>query len=97
MQAGHRNTYEAISAFSTTDFRADLATIDIPTLVIHGDDDQIVPFPASGERSARLIRRAELTVYAGAPHGITDTRGSAGAQTKGSASGSRPAAGVAKR
>jgi len=73
MQAGHRNTYEAISAFSSTDFRADLTTVDIPTLVIHGDDDQIVPFAASGQRSAQLIHRAELIVYAGAPHGITDT------------------------
>jgi non-heme chloroperoxidase len=73
MAAGHRNAYESIAAFSATDFRGDLAAFDIPTLVIHGDDDQVVPFDVGGKASAALIKDAELIVYAGAPHGITDT------------------------
>jgi non-heme chloroperoxidase len=74
MQSGHRNAYESIAAFSATDMRGDLAKFDVPTLVIHGDDDQIVPFDVGGKASAELIDGATLTVYEGAPHGITDTR-----------------------
>jgi non-heme chloroperoxidase len=73
MQSGHRNAYECIAAFSATDFRPDLAKIDVPTLVIHGDDDQVVPFEVGGKASAGMIAGADLEVYAGAPHGITDT------------------------
>lgn len=73
MQGGHKNTYDSIAAFSATDFREDLERFDIPTLVIHGDDDQIVPIDASGRASAALIPGAELRVYPGAPHGLTDT------------------------
>ncbi|GAA1615321.1 alpha/beta fold hydrolase [Actinoplanes couchii] len=73
MAAGHRNTYESIAAFSATDFRGDLAKFDVPTLVVHGDDDQVVPFEVGGQASAALIKDAELKVYAGGPHGITDT------------------------
>ncbi|MDG4829461.1 alpha/beta hydrolase [Solwaraspora sp. WMMD1047] len=73
LQAGHRNAYESIAAFSATDFRADLDAFDVPTLVIHGDDDQVVPFEVGGKASAARIKNATLTVYAGAPHGITDT------------------------
>ncbi len=73
MQAGHKNTYDSIAAFSATDFRDDLKKFDVPTLVIHGDDDQIVPFDNSGKASVKLIRNAELLVYSGAPHGLTDT------------------------
>jgi non-heme chloroperoxidase len=73
LQAGHRNAYECIAAFSATDFRGDLAKIDVPTLVIHGDDDQVVPFSVGGQASAALIDGADLKVYPGAPHGITDT------------------------
>ncbi|MET0761786.1 MAG: alpha/beta hydrolase [Thermoleophilaceae bacterium] len=73
MQSGHRNAYECIAAFSATDFRGDLAKFDVPTLVIHGDDDQIVPFEVGGKASAALIGGATLKVYPGAPHGITDT------------------------
>jgi non-heme chloroperoxidase len=73
MQSGHHNTYECIAAFSETDFRGDLETIDVPALVIHGDDDQLVPFEVGGKASAALIDGAELEVYPGAPHGITDT------------------------
>jgi non-heme chloroperoxidase len=73
MTAGHRNAYESIAAFSATDFRGDLARIDVPTLIIHGDDDQIVPFEVGGRASAALVEGARLIVYPGAPHGITDT------------------------
>ena len=73
LQAGHRNAYECIAAFSATDFRADLARFDVPTLVVHGDDDQVVPFAVGGQASAALIDGAQLKVYSGAPHGITDT------------------------
>ena len=73
MQAGHKNTYDSIAAFSATDFRADLAKFDVPTLVIHGDDDQIVPIDASARASAALIKGARLIVYPGAPHGLADT------------------------
>jgi non-heme chloroperoxidase len=73
MQAGHRNAYECIAAFSATDFRPDLDKIDVPTLVIHGDDDQVVPFEVGGKASAAQVPTATLIVYEGAPHGITDT------------------------
>jgi len=73
MQSGHRNALECIRAFSETDFRTDLRAIDVPTLVVHGDDDQVVPFSVGGEASAAMIAGATLTVYPGAPHGITDT------------------------
>jgi non-heme chloroperoxidase len=73
MQAGHRNALECITAFSATDFRPDLDRFDVPTLVIHGDDDQVVPFEVGGNASAARIKGATLLVYPGAPHGITDT------------------------
>ncbi|MFL6607230.1 MAG: alpha/beta fold hydrolase [Pseudomonas sp.] len=73
MQAGHKNTYDCIAAFSATDFRADLARFDVPTLIVHGDDDQIVPIDASAHAAAELVQNAELIVYPGAPHGLTDT------------------------
>jgi len=73
MQASHKSTYDCIKAFSETDFTEDLKKIDVPTLVLHGDDDQIVPIGASGLRSAKLIKNATLIVYAGAPHGLAYT------------------------
>ena len=73
MSADHRGAYECIAAFSATDFRPDLDAIDVPTLVIHGDDDQVVPFGVGGQASAARIKGAVLKVYPGAPHGITDT------------------------
>lgn len=73
MQAGHKNAYDCIKAFSETDFTQDLKRFDVPTLVVHGDDDQIVPIDASGRASAKLVAGATLLVYAGAPHGLTDT------------------------
>ena len=73
MQSGHKNAYDSIAAFSATDMRADLARVDVPTLVIHGDDDQVVPFAVGGRASSALVAGASLKVYPGAPHGITDT------------------------
>ncbi|MDR7183007.1 non-heme chloroperoxidase [Microbacterium trichothecenolyticum] len=73
LASGTRNAYECIAAFSATDFRPDLAKVDVPTLVIHGDDDQIVPFELSGKLSAEGIADAELLVYEGRPHGLPDT------------------------
>ncbi|ALM82191.1 alpha/beta fold hydrolase [Bordetella sp. N] len=65
--------YDAISAFSETDFRADLKKIRVPTLIIHGDDDQIVPLQISGQRSVELIKHAKLVVYKGGSHGLQYT------------------------
>jgi non-heme chloroperoxidase len=73
MQGGHKNTYDSIGAFSATDFRDDLKKFDVPTLVIQGDDDQIVPIDVSGRLTAKLVKNAHLIVYPGAPHGLTDT------------------------
>jgi non-heme chloroperoxidase len=73
MQAGLKNAYESIKAFSETDFTDDLAKIDVPTLVMHGEDDQIVPIHDSAKKSARLIKDAREIYYPGAPHGLTAT------------------------
>ncbi|MDY7549683.1 alpha/beta hydrolase [Pseudomonas veronii] len=73
VMGGHKNTFDSIKAFSETDFRADLRRFSIPTLIIHGDDDQIVPIQSSALESKRLIPHAQLLVYTGAPHGLTDT------------------------
>lgn len=73
MMAGHKNAYDSIAAFSATDFTEDLRKFDVPTLVVHGDDDQIVPIDAAGRASAKLVKNARLIVYPGAPHGLADT------------------------
>jgi len=73
VMAGYKNTYDCIKAFSETDFTEDLKKFDVPTLVVHGDDDQIVPIGASGLCSAKLITNATLKIYAGAPHGLAET------------------------
>jgi non-heme chloroperoxidase len=73
MMVGHKNAYDCIAAFSATDFTQDLKRFDKPTLVIHGDDDQVVPIDASARSVKRLLPNAQLIVYEGAPHGITDT------------------------
>jgi non-heme chloroperoxidase len=73
MRAGHKNTFDCIRAFSETDFTEDLKKFDVPTLIVHGDDDQIVPIGASANSAAKLVKNATLKVYAGAPHGLTDT------------------------
>src|SRR5436853_801474 len=73
MQAGLKNTYDCIKAFSETDFTEDLNRFDVPTLVMHGEDDQIVPINDSGKKSAKLIKGAKAIFYPGLPHGLTAT------------------------
>ncbi len=73
MQAGLKNASESIKAFSETDFSEDLAKFDVPTLVLHGEDDQIVPVQDSARKSARLIKGAQEIYYPDAPHGLTAT------------------------
>ena len=73
MWGGHKSTYDSIAAFSATDFTEDLKKFDVPTLIVHGDDDQIVPIDAAGRASAKLVKNSKLIVYPGAPHGLTDT------------------------
>jgi non-heme chloroperoxidase len=73
MQAGFPAAYDCVKAFSETDFREDLKKFDIPTLVIHGDDDQIVPITVGGLRSSKMIKGATLKIYKGAPHGLMTT------------------------
>jgi non-heme chloroperoxidase len=73
MRAGHKNTFDCIKAFSETDFTEDLKKFDLPTLIIHGDDDQIVPIGAAALSSSKLVKNSTLKIYKGAPHGLTDT------------------------
>jgi len=73
MQAGLKNAYESIKAFGETDFTEDLKKFDVPTLVMHGEDDQIVPVKDSAKKSARLIKGAKEIYYPGTPHGLTAT------------------------
>ncbi len=73
MQAGLNAVYDCVKAFSETDQTEDLKKFDVPTLVIQGDDDQIVPFANAGQLQAKLIKGARLKVYPGAPHGLTAT------------------------
>ena len=73
MQAGHKNTFDCIKAFSETDFTEDLKKFDVPTLILHGDDDQIVPIGAAALRSSKLVKNTTLKIYAGAPHGLAVT------------------------
>jgi non-heme chloroperoxidase len=71
--ASHKACYDCIKAFSETDFTEDLKKFDVPTLILHGDDDQIVPIVAAAMLSSKIVRGAILKVYAGAPHGICST------------------------
>jgi len=73
MQAGSKGTFDCIKAFSETDFTEDLKKFDVPTLIIHGDDDQIVPIGAAALNSSKLIKDSSLKIYAGAPHGLAYT------------------------
>jgi non-heme chloroperoxidase len=73
MQSGHKNAYDSILAFSETDLTDDLRKFDVPTLILHGDDDQIVPIAASAARAAELVKNASYKIYKGAPHGLADT------------------------
>jgi len=73
MQGGLKNQLDCIKAFSETDFTEDLKRFDVPTLIVHGDDDQIVPIGASAHASAKLVKNATLRVYPGGSHGLADT------------------------
>ena len=73
MLASHKACYDCIKAFSETDFTEDLKKFDVPTLILHGDDDQIVPIVAAGMLSSKIVKGAILKVYPGAPHGICST------------------------
>mgnify|MGYP003396487570 CR=1 FL=1 len=73
MQAGHKNTFDCIKAFSETDFTEDLKKITVPVLVMHGDDDQIVPYADSAPLSAKLLKNGILRTYKGFPHGMPTT------------------------
>jgi non-heme chloroperoxidase len=73
MMAGHKAVYDCIKQFSETDFTEDLKKIDVPTLVLHGDDDQIVPIADSAMLSSKLVKGATLKVIPGAPHGMCST------------------------
>jgi non-heme chloroperoxidase len=73
MQSGLKNAYDSIKAFSETDFTEDLKKFDVPTLVMHGEDDQIVPIKDSAKKSAKLIKGAQEIYYPGRPHGLTAT------------------------
>jgi non-heme chloroperoxidase len=73
MLAGHKAAYDCIKAFSETDFTEDLKKFDVPTLVLHGDADQIVPIVAGGLLSSKIVKGATLKVYPGAPHGMCST------------------------
>jgi non-heme chloroperoxidase len=73
MMGGLKGQLDCIKAFSETDFTGDLKKIDVPTLIVHGDDDQIVPIVASANLSSKLVKNATLKVYRGAPHGLAQT------------------------
>lgn len=73
MQAGFKGALDCIKAFSETDFTEDLKKFDVPTLILHGDDDQIVPIGASAMLSSKMIKNARLEIYKGAPHGMCST------------------------
>ena len=73
MLGGVKAHYDCIKAFSPTDFTEDLKKFDVPTLVMHGDDDQIVPIGAAGLMSAKIVKNATLKVYPGFPHGMPTT------------------------
>jgi non-heme chloroperoxidase len=73
MQGGIKSIYDSIKQFSESDFTEDLKKIDVPTLIIHGEDDQIVPIADSAMLSSKLVKNAELKVYKGAPHGLAQT------------------------
>ncbi|MFF2997988.1 alpha/beta fold hydrolase [Streptomyces sp. NPDC057950] len=70
MQVGIKSAYDCVKAFSETDLTEDLKRFDVPTLIVHGDDDQIVPIVAAGEKSSKLVKDSTFKVYPGAPHGL---------------------------
>jgi len=73
MTVGEKGAYDCVKAFSETDLTEDLKQVDVPTLIIHGDDDQIVPIGAAALRSSKIVKDATLKIYPGAPHGLAQT------------------------
>jgi non-heme chloroperoxidase len=73
MQAGFKNVFDCIKVFSETDHTEDLRKFNVPTLIIHGDDDQIVPIGASAHAAVKIAPKAHLKIYPGAPHGLCST------------------------
>jgi non-heme chloroperoxidase len=73
MMGGIKAHYDCIKAFSETDFTEDLKSVDLPVLVLHGEDDQIVPFPISGAKAVKLLKNGKLISYPGFPHGMPAT------------------------
>ena len=73
MMGGIKAQYDCIKAFSATDFTEDLKSVDVPVLILHGEDDQIVPFPISGAKSIKLLKKGKLISYPGFPHGMPTT------------------------
>lgn len=73
MQVGLKAAYDCVKAFSETDMTEDLRKIDVPVLIVHGDDDQIVPLDDSGRLSVQILKDATLKIYPGAPHGLANT------------------------
>jgi non-heme chloroperoxidase len=73
MQVGLKGAFDCIKVFSETDLTEDLKRFDIPTLIVHGDDDQIVPIADSALLSSKIVKNATLKIYPGAPHGLTAT------------------------
>jgi non-heme chloroperoxidase len=71
MTVGIKSAYDCVKAFSETDLTEDLVAVDVPTLIVHGDDDQIVPIQAAALKSISLVKDGELKVHPGAPHGLT--------------------------
>ena len=74
MLAGFSAVFDCIKAFSETDFAEDLKKLDVPTLILHGDDDQIVPIGAAAMLSSKLVKGATLKIYPGYPHGMCSTQ-----------------------
>ncbi|MFE0508748.1 alpha/beta fold hydrolase [Streptomyces sp. NPDC058964] len=70
MTVGIKGAYDCVKAFSETDTTEDLKKVDVPTLIVHGDDDQIVPIVAAGDKSSKIVKGAQYKVYEGAPHGL---------------------------
>lgn len=73
MMAGHKAVYDCVKAFSETDFTEELKKFDVPTMILHGDDDQIVPIGAAALHSYKLVKDSTLKVIPGAPHGMCST------------------------
>ena len=90
MTVGVKGAYDCIKAFSETDLTEDLKKIDVPTLIIHGDDDQIVPIGAAALKSSKIVKDATLKVYPGAPHGLAQTTATRTSSTPTCSPSSRP-------